>query len=58
VVFPEDTAGIEAHLESGCRRLEGRSYQIVLRELQTLAGHPRRLHEWTRIAIEQAERYA
>ena len=58
VVFPEDTTSIEAHLESGCRRLQGSYYQIVLRELQTLAGHPRRLHDWTRIAIEKAEKYA
>ena len=58
VVFPEDTERIEAHLESGCRRLQGSYYQIILRELQTLAGHPDRLHEWTRAAIEMAERYA
>jgi len=38
--------------------LQGYHYQIVLRELQTLAGHPRRLHEWTRAAIEAAARYA
>jgi hypothetical protein len=30
----------------------------VLRELQTLSGHPSRLHEWTRAAIEMAEKHA
>jgi hypothetical protein len=38
--------------------LHGYHYQIVLRELQTLAGHPRRLHDWTRIAKEMAAKYA
>jgi hypothetical protein len=32
--------------------------QIVLRELQTLSGHPNRLHEWTRAAVEMAHKYA
>jgi hypothetical protein len=32
--------------------------QIVLRELQTLSGHPSRLHKWTRAAIEMAHKYA
>ena len=58
VVFPDSTEGIRAHLEDGCRRLQGGYYQIVLRELQTLAGHPRRLHEWASTAIEMAARYA
>jgi hypothetical protein len=31
---------------------------VVLRELQTLSGHPDRLHEWTRAAIEMAAKYA
>jgi hypothetical protein len=38
--------------------LQGFHYQIVLRELQTLSGHPNRLHEWTRAAIEMAHKYA
>jgi hypothetical protein len=58
VVFPDDTDGIRRHLEDGTKRLKGCYYQIVLRELQTLAGHPKRLHEWTRIAIEAAEKNA
>ena len=31
---------------------------LVLRELQTLSGHPDRLHVWTRAAIEMAAKYA
>jgi hypothetical protein len=58
VVFPDDTDGIRRHLDDGARRLKGCRYQIVLRELQTLAGHPNRLHEFTRLAIEAAERNA
>lgn len=58
VVFPDDTEGIRRHLEEGTRRLRGCYYQIVLRELQTLAGHPNRLREFTRLAIEAAERNA
>ncbi|MFN2230889.1 MAG: hypothetical protein ACK2VA_14035 [Anaerolineae bacterium] len=58
VVFAEDPATLRRDLERGARQLQGYHYQIVLRELQTLAGHPRRLHEWTRAAIEAAARYA
>ena len=58
VVFPDDVETIRRDLEGGCRRLQGFHYQIVLRELQTLSGHPDRLHAWTRAAIEMAARYA
>jgi len=58
VVFPDDTASIRNHLMDGARRLQGHYYQVVLRELQTLAGHPARLHAWTRLAKEAAEKYA
>jgi len=58
VVFPDDLAVVARDLDEGTRALRGRAYQIVLRELQTLAGHPRRLHEWTRLAIQAAERHA
>lgn len=58
VVFPDDVAVIRRDLEHGAQQLQGYHYQIVLRELQTLVGHPRRLHEWTRIAKEMAEKYA
>jgi hypothetical protein len=48
VVFPDDgprgrtAATIRRDLEQGCRQLQGFHYQIVLRELQTLSGHPDR----------------
>jgi hypothetical protein len=58
VVFPDDVATIRRDLEEGCRQLQGYHYQIVLRELQTLSGHPDRLHEWTRAAIEMSHNYA
>jgi hypothetical protein len=52
VVFPDDEPGrlapatIRRDLEQGCMQLQGFHYQIVLRELQTLSGHPDRLHEY------------
>jgi hypothetical protein len=58
VVFPEDTKQIRKDLMAGAKQLQGFYYQIVLRELQTLAGHPNRLHEWTQYAKEAAERYS
>ncbi len=58
VVFSDDLDAIGRDLEDGARRLQGCRYQLILRELQTLAGHPRRLHDWTRLAIDAAERWA
>jgi len=58
VVFPDEVETIRNDLEQGCRQLQGFHYQIVLRELQTLSGHSKRLHEWTRAAIEMAAKYA
>ena len=64
MVFPDDgprgraPETIRRDLEQGCKQLQGSHYQIVLRELQTLSGHPDRLHEWTRCAKEAAARYA
>ena len=58
VVFAEDPAALKRDLEEGMRRLRGCYAQIVLRELQTLAGHPDRLHVWTRLAQEVAAKYA
>lgn len=58
VVFPDDVAAIRRHLDEGMARLRGCRYQVVLRELQTLAGHPDRLHVWARLAKEAAERHA
>ena len=58
VVFPDDVDTVRRDLEAGCRQLQGYRYQIVLRELQTLCGHPDRLHAWTRAAIEMTAKYA
>jgi hypothetical protein len=40
VVFPDNVETIRRDLEQGCKQLQGYYYQIVLRELQTLSGHP------------------
>ena len=45
-------------LTEGMRKLKGSYYQVVLRELQTLSGHPDRLHVWTRLAKEAAARHS
>ncbi len=58
VVFPDTLDPVRHSLDIATRKMKGRPYQIVLRELQTLAGHPRRLHEWTRLAIAAAEHNA
>jgi len=58
VVFAAAAATVERDLEDGAKRLRGYHYQIVLRELQTLADHPDRLHVWTRLAKEAAAKYA
>jgi hypothetical protein len=58
VVFAADMTPIKAHLEQGLRKLQGHPYQVVLREVQTLSGHPDRLREWARAAIDLAEKYA
>jgi hypothetical protein len=57
VVFPKEDSVIKIALFDGARRLQGCKYQIVLRELETLAGHLDRLHVWTRYAKEAAEKY-
>ena len=54
VVFPDDLSGQRRHLREGLRIAKGCYVQIVLRELQTLRGRMRRLHEWARIAKEEA----
>ncbi len=58
IVMPDSLDGIRRDLDDGTRKLKGRPYQIVLRELQTLAGHPGRLKDWTRLAIDAAERHS
>jgi hypothetical protein len=58
VVYPDDLAPIRRHLDEGMRKLRGCYYQVVLRELETLHGHPNRLREWAQAAIAAAERNA
>ena len=58
VCVPHDDAQIRNDLLEGAKRFQGRYYQIVLRELQTLMGHTGRLHAWVRYAKEAAEKYA
>lgn len=58
VVMSSDVGSVAKHLDDGARRLKGCHYQIVLRELETLGGHADRLHVWTRLAREAAERHA
>jgi hypothetical protein len=58
VVLPDDTSAMRRHLEDGARRLKGHCYQIVLRSVTTLAGHPDRLQVWARYAREAAEKHA
>jgi len=58
VVFPDDVSTIRNDLVEGLQRLQGHYYQIVLRELQTLVGHPDRLHIWTDIAKELSAKYS
>ncbi len=56
VVHAPDAASLRKAIREGLDRLRGCHVQIVLRELQTLNGDLRRLHDWARIAMEEAGR--
>ncbi len=56
VVCPDDTVKLKAQIVAQAERLKGCHYQAVLRELQTLMGHPQRLSEWTRLTMEAVSR--
>jgi hypothetical protein len=58
VTLSDDLEPIRRHLDGGLCKLQGYPYQVVLRELETLHGHPERLRDWARVAIELAEKYA
>lgn len=47
VVCPHDLKQFAADIKEQADQLSGCHYQVVLRELQTLMGHPGRLREWT-----------
>jgi len=57
VVFAESIAPIRRHLAEGMKLSQGCYRQVVLRELQTLNGRTRRLHEWADAAKEAAAKY-
>ena len=57
VVFPDDLEPIKKHLETGMKKLQGHPYQVICRELETLAGHPGRLKEWAKLAVRVAEEW-
>ncbi|GAG17859.1 unnamed protein product [marine sediment metagenome] len=40
------------------RKLKGASYQVILREVETLNGHPNRLKNWSKTAITMAEMHS
>jgi hypothetical protein len=52
VVYMPDLAPIRKHLERGLRVANGTPIQIVLQELETVAGRPERLKEWAQAAKE------
>lgn len=58
VVCPDDLSAFARQLEKQAEILRGCHYQVVLRELQTLMGHPQRLEEWTRLTIQTVEKHA
>jgi len=58
VMLPDDLQPIREHLDQGLRKLQGYPYQVVLREVQSLHGHPNRIREWAQIAIELARKHA
>ncbi len=52
VVFARTIADLRRPMLEKCWQLRGSHYQVVLRELETLNGDLRRLHDWTRLAID------
>jgi len=58
VVYAADTGGLRYRPKDGARHLRGYHCEIILRELQTLAGHAKQLDLWTRLAKEVADKYS
>ncbi|MDX9862938.1 MAG: hypothetical protein RBS99_18680 [Rhodospirillales bacterium] len=52
VACADDLGPLAKRIREQARILNGCSYQVVLREMQTLMGHPDRLREWAQLAIE------
>lgn len=57
VMLPDELDGVRKTLDEGMRKLKGSYYQVILREVETLNGHPNRLKEWAEIAMETAEKH-
>jgi hypothetical protein len=45
-------------LRSVLERTRGCHVEIIMKDISTVRGQPRRLWEWSRIAMEEAERLA
>ena len=58
VTVSTDMDAVRKHLSEGMEKLQGCYYQVVMREIETLGPNPRSLHEWTRLAIDAAEKHA
>jgi len=60
-VFTDENWSAErarTELRNGLERLRGLHVEIIMKDISTVAYHPERLWEWTRIAVEEAERSA
>ena len=57
VMLPENLDAEKEHLINGMKKLKNSYYQVILREVETLAHHPHRLREWAQLAISLAEEY-
>lgn len=58
VMLPDELDDVRKTLDEGMRKLKGSYYQVILREVETLNGHPDRLKEWAEIAMKMAEKHA
>ncbi len=56
VVYASDLSEVEQHLEQGLRLAEGCCVMIVLQELETVNGNPRRLSDWAALAKDVGAR--
>ncbi len=52
VTCGDDLRPLARQIRQQAQILKGCSYQVVLREMQTLMGHMDRLREWTQLSIE------
>lgn len=58
VTLHPDLSAYERYLNEHMPKLRGHFYQVVLREIETLDGHPDRLREWAQLTIRKAEENA